>query len=109
MNLTKEFVLYIKENNIDITRRNYDEHLRIFIEKSIAETTEMEMCGHHLSLGDWVKVQIGGDGHLSGGILEGKIVTLYPYNLQAKLESGWCFQSYDKILRHLPYDQNRQS
>ncbi len=102
MNLTKEFTLYVKENNIDITRSNYEEHMKAFKEKLVSETTEMEMCGHELSLGDWVKVQIGGDGHLSGGRLEGKIKAFYPYIPQVKLESGWCFHPADKILKHIP-------
>lgn len=102
MNLTKEFTLYIKENNIDITRSNYEEHMKAFKEKLVAETTEMEMCGYELSLGDWVKVEIGGKGHLSGGRLEGKIVAFYPYLPQVKLESGWCFHPSDEILKHVP-------
>ena len=102
MNLTKEFTLYVKENNIDITRSNYEEHMKAFKEKLVVETTEMEMCGYELSLGDWVKVEIGGKGHLSGGRLEGKIVAFYPYLPQVKLESGWCFHPSDEILKHVP-------
>jgi len=102
MNLTKEFTLYVKENNIDITNCNYDKHMKAFKEKLVSETTEMNMCDHELSLGDWVKVQIGGNGHLSGGRLEGKIVAFYPYLPQVKLESGWCFHPHDEILKHIP-------
>ena len=102
MDLTKEFTLYVKENNIDINRINYKEQLNLFKEKLESETTEMEMCGHELSLGDWVSVQIGGSGHLSGGRLEGKINRFYPYLPQVKLESGWCFHPSDEILKHIP-------
>ena len=52
MNLTKEFTLYVKENNIDITHSNYKEYMKAFKEKLVAETTEMEMCNYELSLGD---------------------------------------------------------
>lgn len=102
MNLTKEFTLYVKENNIDITHSNYKEHMKVFEEQLVAKTTEMEMCGHELSLGDWVEVEIGGNGHLSGGRLEGKIKAFYPYLPQVKLESGWCFHPSDTILKHIP-------
>lgn len=102
MDLTKEFTLYVKENNIDITSINYYEHMKAFKEKLVAETTEMEMCDYDLSLGDWVKVEIGGKGHFTGGRLEGKIVAFYPFLPQVKLENGWCFHPSDKILVHKP-------
>jgi hypothetical protein len=105
MDLTKEFTLYVKEKNIDVTRSNYNEHMKAFKEKLESETTEMEICGYNLSIGDWVKVQIGGSGHLSGGRLEGKIVCFYPYLPQVKLESGWCFHPSDEILKHVPFNQ----
>ena len=102
MNLTKEFTLYVKENNIDITNSNYEEQMKAFKEKLVTETTKMEMCSYKLTLCDWVKVQIGGNGHLSGGRLEGKIKAFYPYIPQVKLESGWCFHPDDEILVHKP-------
>lgn len=106
MNLTKEFTLYVKENNIDITSENYDEQIKLFKEKLVAETTEMEMCGYDLSLGDWVEVGIVSKGHLNGCRLEGKIKAFYPYIPQVKLESGWCFHPNDEILVHKPIKPN---
>jgi hypothetical protein len=102
MNLRKEFTSYVKENNVNITDSNYEEHIKAFKEKLVAETNQMEMCGHELSLGDWVEVEIGGNGHLSGGRLEGKIVAFYPFLPQVKLEGGWCFHPSDEILKHIP-------
>ncbi len=102
MDLTRDFVMYVQKNNIEITYSNYEEQIKLFKEKLVSETTEMDMCGYELSLGDWVKVQIGGNGRLSGGWLEGKIIAFYPHIPQVKLESGWCFHPSDEILKHIP-------
>ena len=102
MDITKEFVMYIQKNNIEITSSNYGCELKKFKEKIVSETTEMEMCGYVFHLGDYVKVEIGGSGHLSGGRLEGKIKEFYPHIPQIKLESGWCFHPKDEILIHKP-------
>lgn len=102
MDITKEFTMYIQKNNIEITSMNYDLELKKFKEKIVSECKEMEMCGYNFQIGDYVKVEIGGSGHLSGGRLEGKIKEFYPYIPQIKLETGWCFHPKDEILIHKP-------
>lgn len=101
MNLTHQFAIYVKENNIDINHSNADEHLNAYKKKLVDETKTMEMCGVNLSIGDEVKVEIVSDGHLNGGRLHGKIKAFYPHVPQVELESGWCFHQNDIILNHV--------
>ncbi len=99
MNLTIDFAIYIKENNIDINKWNAEDHFKLFKQKLVSDTKEMEMCDCELSIGDFVRVETYSNGKRTG-ILEGKIKELYPYIPQVKLMSGWCFHPYDKIILH---------
>ena len=67
-------------------------------------TKEVRMCGKTLRLGDYVEVQYTNSKMFSG--IRGEIVELWsPENdefLQTRVNSGWCFHEYDKIVKHIP-------
>jgi|GEM_PF-6035399 len=60
-----------------------------------------------VSVGDWIKVRIGGNGSLSGGYLYGTIVKIYPEIPQIKLDSGWCCHPTDIVIEHKPQKDPR--
>lgn len=63
---------------------------------------KVTICGHDLSLGDFVKVQYTTGREHKGATIEGKIIELWSPELdgfhQARVESGWCFHDYDRII-----------
>jgi len=92
MNLIKEFALYVVDNNIPLTRQNFEQHLKDYKKQLTDSTTTMWMCDRELSLGDYVEVR-----YKTGGGISGTIIELCPYIPQVKVKSGWCFHDDDTI------------
>jgi hypothetical protein len=86
-----------------------EETLKAFKQHLVDITGSVEICGHYLEIGDYVKVKFHTDGHLDGGRIEGKIKEIYPHIPQVKLENGWCFHPNDEILIHKAKTETEQA
>ena len=54
-----------------------------------------------IEIGDYVKVEYTGTGHMSGGSIEGNVVEIWNNEpRQRRVQSGWCFHPKDKLLLH---------
>lgn len=104
MNLTKSFAIYVSENRIGLNWGNVEQALSDYKKKLTSETTTLCMCGHELSIGDYVEVR-----YETGGGIKGKIIELCPYLPQAKVESGWCFHENDRIVAYKPLPNSEQN
>ena len=62
----------------------------------------MEIFNREIKSGDFVKVRVGGNGHLSGGYLEGVVKDEEESHKMLRLESGWCVHAHDELLTHKP-------
>lgn len=71
--------------------------------------TELEICAHVVSIGDYVKVQYTSGDRFKGATLKGRITQLWSMQhgdrvKQAQLDSEWCFHEGDKIIEHIPQE-----
>lgn len=53
-----------------------------------------------VEVGDLIQVEIVSGGHLHGGILTGVVEELVPSHNFARLHTGWCAHTSDKLVFH---------
>jgi len=62
---------------------------------------EIHICGKDIHLNDYVVVEYTTGKEFKGGTIRGKVIELWNDRLlQARVESGWCFHDYDRIIEH---------
>ena len=71
--------------------------------------TEIEICGHTVGLGDYLKVKYTTGERFLGGMIKGTVTELWDPTVdkhhQGQLSNGWCFHDHDAILVHTKCSQ----
>lgn len=77
------------------------------------KVTEIRMCSKTIKLGDFMEVEYTTGDRMKGCRIKGKVTELWSPeisngHLQARLDCGWCFHDYDKVLRHEQASPSRE-